>query len=147
MDRSHDAANAASRRRLADLLGRLQEADFARPLGDGWTVGAALAHVAFWDRSGFARWARYGQNGAVEEFPDPLIDIVNDASLADWQALDPAMVASRVLAATEEIDAAIVALPDAAVAHALATDRAFLVDRSGHRNAHVAQIAAVLDGA
>jgi hypothetical protein len=147
MNRPHDAANAASRRRLTDLLGRLREAEFVRPLEEGWTVGAVLAHVAFWDRAGRARWARYGQDGAVEEFPDTLIDIVNDACLEDWRALDPALLASRVLAAAEEIDALIAALPDAAVAHALATNRAFLVDRSGHRDEHIAAIASVLDTA
>ena len=50
MDRTLIEENDAERVRLAAVVGRLTEADLACPLGGGWTVATALAHLAFWDR-------------------------------------------------------------------------------------------------
>lgn len=58
MDRSHADRNDAARTRLRDLVARLGDDGLARPLADGWTVGAMLAHLAFWDRIVLARWQR-----------------------------------------------------------------------------------------
>jgi hypothetical protein len=113
--------NDDSRRRLADLATRLSEEDLRRDLGRGWTVSAALAHVAFWDRSCLAWWDRWDRDASVEDYPDALVDVVNAAGLPDWRALPPAAAVGLALAAAEEVDARVAALPDAAVAHAEAT--------------------------
>ena len=42
--------NRASTERLRALVAGLEAAELARPLGGGWTVGFALAHLAFWDQ-------------------------------------------------------------------------------------------------
>lgn len=49
LDRSHIAANDAERERLRSLVSRMSDADLRRPMPDGWTVAAVLAHVGFWD--------------------------------------------------------------------------------------------------
>ena len=41
------ARMVAEGERLRELVAGLTDADLATPVGDGWTVGAALAHVAF----------------------------------------------------------------------------------------------------
>jgi len=43
-------ANARSVDRLRQLVDRLDDRAMGRDLGEGWTVGVALAHLAFWDR-------------------------------------------------------------------------------------------------
>ena len=43
------SANAKSTERLAALVARLTTEDMKRSLGANWTVGFALAHLAFWD--------------------------------------------------------------------------------------------------
>ena len=50
VDRSFVAENSRQRDRLKALVGRLSDGDLRRPLGEGWTVSTALAHMAFWDR-------------------------------------------------------------------------------------------------
>ena len=140
MDRGHVRDNDDSRRRLADLATRLSEEDLRRDLGRGWTVSAALAHVAFWDRSCLAWWDRWDRDASVEDYPDALVDVVNAAGLPDWRALPPAAAVGLALAAAAEVDARVAALPDAAVAHAEATNRPSLIERSGHRNAHLDEI-------
>ncbi len=140
MDRRFVDANDDSRRQLAALIDRLGDEDLARDLGDGWTVAAALAHVAFWDRSAEARWERWRTDGSMEEFSNALIDVVNAANLPGWRALPPRVAADLARSAAEDLDARIANLPEDAVAFALATDRSYLVDRSGHRLAHVRQI-------
>src|SRR4051794_19219710 len=63
MDTSHLARNQAAMQRLTDLVGRLTDDDLARSLGGGWTIKAALAHLAFWDRYAVALlddWSAHG---------------------------------------------------------------------------------------
>ena len=62
-NRTYTEENAAELERLRALVARLTAADLARPLGGGWTVAMALAHLAFWDhrrRAQLQQWARSG---------------------------------------------------------------------------------------
>ena len=140
MERDHHRGNDESRRRLAVLVTRLGEGDLRRDLGAGWTAAAALAHIAFRDRSCLAHWERVGDEGAIAEFPDAPIDIINEANLPFWRALPPADVVEPALAAAKEVDARVAALGSTAVAYARETGRDFLVDRAGHRHAHLDEI-------
>lgn len=83
MDRTCIERNA----RDGDWLRRLaaDPADDAprRPLDDGWTVAAALARLAFWDRSVEERWDRYARHGAIDELLDGIVDIANPAGRPD----------------------------------------------------------------
>ncbi|HEX5823764.1 MAG TPA: maleylpyruvate isomerase N-terminal domain-containing protein, partial [Candidatus Limnocylindrales bacterium] len=51
-------ANDEQRERLGDIIGRLTSGDYALEAMPGWTVGAVLAHLAFWDRLVIERWTR-----------------------------------------------------------------------------------------
>ena len=58
------AENNAERARLQGLVARLTDADMARAMSEGWTVGVGLLHLAFWDRlslSKFEEWERTGE--------------------------------------------------------------------------------------
>jgi hypothetical protein len=41
-------ANDAERERLRQFVSTCSDADLQQAMPDGWTVGAVLAHLAFW---------------------------------------------------------------------------------------------------
>ena len=142
MEQSYRQRNAAERQRLRALIERLSDADLARRLGDGWTVAAVLAHLAFWDRFVLIRWQRAAQEGRHV----PLViaevqtDLINDASFEAWQAIPPRVTAQQALAAAEAIEHWVAALSDDAVAEATASGRVALLDRTIHWRAHLDEI-------
>jgi len=146
VDRSHEAANDRERARLAALL-KLSDADFGRDVGGGWTVGVALAHVAFWDRLALERaklYQRSGTSGAV----GPLVDPLNEALVHQWRALPPRAAAEEALAAAEAIDRAIAGMSDQQIEAYLARlepgQPPLFLNRTGHRREHLDQIEAAL---
>lgn len=140
MDRAYVTSNDRTRERLRALVVRLDDEDLTRPLDGGWTVAAALAHLAFWDRWVVARWERYDRDGAIETLPDGVLDLANAAGLPQWLALAPRRAAELALAAAEEGDRRIAALVPAAVEHALTTGRPAMLDRALHRDPHLDDI-------
>ena len=141
MDRSHVAGNDAERERLRSLVERLSDDELARPVADGWTVAALLAHVAFWDRFVLARWEhRLRHGGRLVSLDDGLQDLINAAALDDWRAVPVREAGRLVLAAAEAVDRAIAALPPEAVEEAYARGFPRLLDRTAHRREHLDQI-------
>jgi hypothetical protein len=138
-DRSYIARNEAARARLRSVASGLTEEHARRELGDGWTVGGLLAHLAFWDTMVAGRWAKAVRDGEMTpmELADGTQDLVNDALVPVWCALGAREVEALVIAASETVDAAVEALPDAAVDAVLAEGRARLLDRSLHRTEHL----------
>lgn len=138
MDPRYLERNREQRERLRRLIGRLDESDLARPTEAGWTVATLLAHVAFWDRFGVARWDAFERSG---QFPGPMdAELLNAACEADWQALAPREAARLALEAVEAIDTRIERLSPATVEAARAAGREVLLERSGHRREHLDQI-------
>ncbi|MER3438394.1 MAG: hypothetical protein C4346_12870, partial [Chloroflexota bacterium] len=137
VDRSLAGQNDASRSRLRAFVARRSDEDLARPLGNGWTVAAVLAHLAFWDRRAarlLDRWARTGV------YPSPAdADALNDALLPQWRLLPPRAAADEALTSAEEVDAKIAAL-SAEMARAVAEARSIALDRSEHRNEHLDEL-------
>jgi len=134
------AQNRASRQRFQDLLAQATEETMARRLPNGWSVGAALAHIAFWDRWVLARWDQYDRDGEIMDLPDGVADLGNAAGIAEWQILSPAQVSELVRSSAEAVDRRIAALSPAAVEHAQSTDRPAMLDRSIHRDPHLDEI-------
>jgi hypothetical protein len=142
MDAEHVERNRAATRRLAELVDRLSEHDIQTSLGDGWTVKAALAHLAFWDRYAaglFDGWAARGFE-AVAASADP----INAAALSDWLALPEAHVRRAVVAAAEAADQRVEAIASELAAAIEAGGRGRMLDRSRHRTEHLDQIEAAI---
>ena len=137
-DRSYIARYDASRERLRALATTLSAADLARDAGDGWTVGALLAHAALWDRMVARRWtgALAAGLGAPVGIPDFMADLVNDAELPTWRAIPGATSLAQAIEAAETVDALVAALPDANVDAAMEAGLNRVLDRSLHRNDH-----------
>ncbi len=75
MDQSYVAENTAERARLQALVARLSDANMARPMSEGWTVGVGLLHLAFWDRLSLAKFEEWERTGEVQ-IP-PMRDMVD----------------------------------------------------------------------
>ncbi len=132
--------NRASRQRLHDVLDRVTEEMMGRKLANGWSVGATLAHIAFWDRWVVARWDQYDRDGEIMALPDGTDDLGNSAGIVEWQMLTPAQVSELVRSSADAIDRRIAALSPAAIAHAVETGRPAMLDRSLHRDPHLDEI-------
>ncbi|HYY55131.1 MAG TPA: hypothetical protein VFA01_07095, partial [Candidatus Dormibacteraeota bacterium] len=89
------AENARSLERLRQLVARLDDAAMSRDLGDGWTASVALAHLAFWDRISLQRWRAWIASGQMVDLQGT--DLVNDATLVEWQALTPSATRRLVI--------------------------------------------------
>ncbi len=138
----HVERNAEARGRLSGVVGRLKEADLEMQLGEGWTVAATLAHLAFWDRMVEARWRR-GPSGVVP-LSEAVVDLINDAAQVEWRMLQPASAAALALTAAEDTDRIIAEAPPDLLA--LVQDNALMpmLDRWRHRTEHLDEIEAAL---
>ena len=105
MDRFFEESSKAARERLKATVERLSDADWDKSVGHGWTVKAALAHIAHWDnrRVGqLAEWERVGAKNV--QFPQPDATVVNAAMLPSWLAMSPDEVKRNVIANAEAVD-------------------------------------------
>jgi hypothetical protein len=146
VDRSYVARNDASRQRLAARLDDLTANELLTPIEAGWTVGGLLAHLAFWDRLVVERWALAAREGKTTpiDISEEMTDLVNDAAMPAWLAVNGARLPSLAMEAAAEVDAAVAALPDESIAALAEEGRPRLVDRSSHRALHLDAIEAAL---
>jgi hypothetical protein len=146
-DRSHEARNAAATARLKALVARLSDEDLARDIGSGWTVAAALAHVAHRDRMVIVRWSAATAAGTLPvDIPPEISNVINDASLPLWLAVPPRTAADLAVSAAAEVDAFLAGLPDAALDAAVAAGVPRVLDRSTHRSEHLDDLERALAG-
>jgi hypothetical protein len=132
----HNRSGLVRLRRLASLT----DAELARDTGNGWTVGTVLGHLAFFDRMLIVRWDIYEKEGAFAEMTPNHFDLINYAGAGDWSALPLPEAAAGCIEAAERAVDRIDALPDGAVAVALETKRAALLERTLHWYPHLEQI-------
>lgn len=143
-DQSFIEMNRASTQRIRDLTTRLRDEDMLHPVGEHWTVGVALAHLAFWDRRVMYVLDEIERTGSVR-VPD--IDIlVNDLSLPLWQAIPPREAARIAIASAEALDKRMEAFPSALLEEVYAFNNRWVV-RANHRNEHLDEVEAALKGA
>jgi hypothetical protein len=139
IDRSFVDANRRARERLRATVSRLSDADLKRDVGDGWTIAAALAHVAFWDRRAqvlLEKWQRIGE----EPMPSPAdIDVINDAAQHLIGLIPPRAAANEAVAAADAVDSALETLNAELLARVVAKS-ATRVDRASHRVEHLDEI-------
>lgn len=138
------AANDESRERLAALIARLKDEDLRRPLTDGWTVSAVLAHLAFWDQRAVTLLRRWRREGFGPSPIDP--DAVNDALLPLLLAISPRRAAELALDSARAIDAEVAELPPSLMAEIEEKATHFRLSRAHHRNEHLGELEALLGG-
>ncbi len=141
MDKRIVADNDATRASLQSLIGTLADRDFARDLGDGWTVATAFAHLAFWDRQRRVLLEHW-QAGEVPPADEPewYSAALNDALLAEWKAIPAREAARLAVEAATAINATIAGLDDRVAAEIVARGEDWRFSRAGHRREHIEQI-------
>ncbi|MDQ3812193.1 MAG: maleylpyruvate isomerase N-terminal domain-containing protein [Chloroflexota bacterium] len=129
------------RERLRRLVDRVTDEQLETSLGGDWTVGVALAHLAFWDRRVAAQLAKWEREGRGPE-PRDQIDsaVINEASLAQWRALSPRAAATEALAAVEAADQALARADPRVIEQVIAQNGPFSLPRAVHRAEHLDQI-------
>jgi len=135
MARPFVAENAQERGRLISLVSRLTDEELSLPLGNGWTIAAALAHLAFWDH----KWKKSG----VELSPID-IDLTNDSLLSLWLALPPRTAADLAVSSAEAIDRALEEASSDLIAAIEGLGEKFRTYRSIHRKLHLDEIEELL---
>ena len=142
-DRSYVADNQGQLARLRALVDRLSEAELARAMPAGWTVGAVLAHLAFWDYRIVAlldAWGSDGRGTPPPAYDEAAVDWINDAGKPLCLGLPPRTAARLAVEAAVTADARVAALSDGALAANAAAGSPISVRRAEHRRAHLDEI-------
>lgn len=135
------AGNSESTERLTVLVAGLSADDMKRSLGGGWTIGFALAHLAFWDARQIAALQRMTRG---EEFPGE--DLATNATLeAIAAAFDPDAIGQAAVSAAQQLDAFVETLTSEQVDALTASGKSYAIDRAPHREEHLSQIEEALD--
>jgi uncharacterized damage-inducible protein DinB len=145
-NRSFLAENRQERERIQSLVERLTDVDMARPLSGGWTVSAALSHLAFTDRLWLEKFGEWERTGTVRlpDIDQRRWDAMIDALLPWWLARDFVESRREVVAAAEAVDQKIETLSDIVLEQILAL-RPRTAIRAMHRRAHLAEIESILN--
>lgn len=144
MSNTYREANSRSLQRLVTLVSVLRDEDLARPMRDGWTVAAVLAHLAFWDQRVLGLIRRWKAEGVGRSPID--VDNVNDALKPLCLAIPGREAALLALDAAKGVDADLERLPDSLMPEILELVEAgkFRLNRALHRDEHLDQIEGIL---
>jgi hypothetical protein len=140
---SYVTENNEQRARLRALVERLSDGDLARPLDAGWTVGAVLAHLAFWDQRALIlieRWEKEGARTPPPSISEKDVDWINDSAKALCLALPPRAAARLAVATAEAVDRRVEALSSELVAANTAAGSPLNLLRAEHRREHLDEI-------
>lgn len=138
--------NARSRQRLRELVERLDDEALQRQTDAEWTIGAILAHMAFWDESCVVRWQQFDRTGDFPSLSLDIVDLLNEANLPTWRALPGPIVRDLVMRAAEAADARTENLSPEALAFVTEHERTFILERWEHREEHLDEIERFLAG-
>ncbi len=135
--------NAASRLRLQALVDRLSDEDLTLSTPYGWTVGALMAHLAWWDLRVLVLLQRWKEKGVDESPVDS--QAVNDALRPLCHAIDPQKAIELCLSSAEAVDAELETISSDLIMQVEATTSTQLrFNRALHRNGHLDDIDALL---
>lgn len=137
LDRSFVERNRAETTRMRNLVARLSDDDLKRPVGEHWTVGVALAHLAFWDGRALEVLDTSEREGKVTA---PQVDIVvNDISLPLWSAIPPREAARIAIATAENLDQRLESFPPDLLEQIAAYNMRYVL-RALHRSEHLDEV-------
>ena len=142
MDRPFVAENAQERERLRSLVGRLTDEELSLTMENGWTIAAALAHLAFWDQRSLILMRKWKTSGVALSPID--MDVTNDSLLPLWLALDPRAAANLAVSSAEAIDREIEKSSPEFIAAIENLGERFRLYRSDHRKQHLDHIEELL---
>ena len=146
MERQYVIKNNRSRERLNKLVNNLTDEELQLVVyKEGWTIAAALGHLAFWDqrrRVLLRKWKRKGVTPGA--FGEDILNDINDTTLPFLLAIPPRKAANLAVSTAEAVDRELESIsPDLQVVIEALKDRHAL-NRSIHRKEHLDEIEAFL---
>jgi hypothetical protein len=143
VERQYVKDNARSRKRLAKLVKNLTDEELQLVIyKEGWTIAAALAHIAFWDerrRVMLKVWKR-----KKVATPRRIGVIVNDVLIPFLLAIPPRKAAELAVLTAEALDKEIEELSPEMLKAIKALKDPLILNRAIHRKMHLDEIEAVL---
>lgn len=136
------AENNAERERLVQLTSGLSDSDLGKKLPNGWTIAAALVHIAFWDRRQMAVLEQWKKDGVKTIEADPTT--VNAGVTALAAAIPPKAAVSLAVEAAEDMDGKVAALSAELATEIEKKGHERILRRFLHRRGHLDQIEALL---
>lgn len=143
MDRPFIVENQNERERLRKLIEQISDHELNRPMWEGWTIAAALAHLAFWDQRALVLMKKWKEKGVSSSPSDD--DVTNDSILPLCLAIPPRAAARLALSAAEAIDLELENASDDFLRDIGKLGERFRLYRSDHRKVHLDQIEGLLD--
>ena len=143
LDRSFIEHNRASTDRIRALAASLTDEEMQHPVGEHWTVGITLAHLAWWDRRVMYVLDMTERNGAL--FVPEIDIVVNDLSLPFWAAVPPREAARIAIESAETLDRRLESYPPALLEAINAYNKRW-VARALHRSDHLDEVDSALNG-
>jgi len=142
MDRPFVVENTRERDRLRRLVDRITDEELSLPMWEGWTIPAALAHLAFWDQRALVLIKKWEKSGVAASPIDA--DVTNDSVLPLCLAIPPKAAAKLAVTAAEAIDLALEKADEKLVSDIWQLGERFRLYRSEHRKLHIDQIESLL---
>jgi len=143
MDRPFIVENKKERDRLRRLVDRISDQELSLPMWEGWTVAAALAHLAFWDQRALVLIKKWKKSGVASSPIDD--DVTNDSILPLCLAIPPRVAARLAVTAAEAIDLELENANENLTSDIWQLGERFRLYRSDHRKLHLDQIERLLN--
>ena len=138
MDRPFIVENRRERDRLRRLVDRISDQELSLPMWEGWTISAALAHLAFWDQRALVLIKKWKISGVASSPIDD--DVTNDSILPLCLAIPPRIAARLAFTAAEAIDLELGKVNEELISDIWQLGERFRLYRSDHRKLHLDQI-------
>jgi hypothetical protein len=135
--------NNRERERLRNLAKSLSDEELTLILNkEGWTVAAALGHLAFWDQRRLILVHQWKQKGVS---PSPVDeDIVNDALVPFFLAMPPRKAAEMAVSIAAELDRELESSSPEFIAEMEKTGDRHALNRAVHRKMHLDEIESII---
>jgi hypothetical protein len=124
-------------------MNRITDEELGLPMWEGWTIAAALAHLAFWDQRALVLMKKWKISGVASSPIDD--DVTNDSILPLCSAISPRVAARLAVSAAEAIDFELKNAGDDLITDIWQLGKKFRLYRSEHRKLHLDQIEGLLN--
>jgi hypothetical protein len=143
---NYNKENDVSRERLKKLVNSITDEELKLVIyKEGWTIAAALGHLAFWDERRVAV-VRYWKQRGVQASGIAGTDthVINDALVPFFLAIPVRKMAKLAVQAAEKADKALEELPAEMIPSIEALGDIHSLNRSIHRKMHLDEIDTLL---
>jgi hypothetical protein len=147
MEKQYVVENSKSRERLRKLVSDITDEELKLVIyKEGWTIAAALAHIAFWDERRVVLMRKSKQKSKIHlgDLEMDVYHVFNDTMLPFLLEIPPRKAANLAVLAAEKVDRELEKATPALIAALKASGYRLAFNRSVHRKMHLDEIEALL---